>query len=232
MVFRRAIGRPLEVIGAVGGFDQFEQPSQYAVFVQQCDAIESLDDLCVQRLAVAARLRIEALGKELHQQPRRFRMLEQRVADELLFEAEQRLLHVTRVRAQDDDLTPLEAADQHEPVQRIIVGRAVPDAHEGFFEPLGYPRDVDRPSRAQFEVVDRNRARAAVDSVRLFADRAHAHVFERGNQLRQRQRLAEVEHAGEEHVFRIFGAAVEPHRQVALLAQPLHVLNVGHRRAR
>jgi hypothetical protein len=112
----------------------------------------------LQRGTVAAPLRIETLHEQLHQQPRRFGMLEKRVADELLFEAKQRLLHVARVRPQHDDLAPLEAANQHEPVQRIVVGGAVPDTHERFLEPLCNRGDVDRASGAQFEIVNRHGA--------------------------------------------------------------------------
>jgi hypothetical protein len=73
---------------------------------------------------------------------------------------------------------------------------------------------------------------AAVDSIRQLADCAHTHVFQRRYQFGERQRLAQMKNARKEHVFRIFGRAVEPHRQIALLVQLLHVLNVCHRRAR
>ncbi len=138
-------------------------------------------------LALMAGSRIEAGFEQLDQQAG-----QQRVAREGAFHVGLRERHaglqqVLAVATQHGDLAPMQAGSQHQAVEAVVLGIAVPDAGEGLAEGFIDAGGIDRAGgRLDLEVLHVHRRVVDRQAVRTLGDHAQAHVFHHRQRVRQR----------------------------------------------
>lgn len=173
----------LEEVRAQGRLDEGEEGPQDAVLVERGDLVQGPVELLqhgVHELAAGGLADGRHPGlEERDQQPGGVDVVAEGVLHVVLAEGGAGLAHVLGVRAQDDGLAPGQTGAQHEGVEVVVLGLAVPDRREGVLEALaGVVAEVAR-REPQTEVVDpRVRAVGAAQLVRALVGDLDAEALE------------------------------------------------------
>ncbi len=127
-----AVREALEEVGAQRGFDQRQVVAQDAVFVEVGHAVErgpdAHHDARLQRIAVFLERGVEARLEQRHQVGSDRGVRGQRLFDVGLAEGECTLLHVAGIGPQHGHAAPVQAGQQHQPVEVVVVVVAAPGA--------------------------------------------------------------------------------------------------------
>ena len=141
-------------VGAHGGIDQAKVAAQNPVVVEAGDVLEVGQHAFADRVD---RVRVELAGgieqrlEELHQLPGDMRVSHQTVVLVAARELGPQQLAILPVGTQDRDLAPREPPGDHQPVQPVRPGTAVPDRAERLADQLAQLRPgraARRPGRA------------------------------------------------------------------------------------
>ena len=148
----------------------------------------------------------------------------------VLGERRARLPEVLAVGPEDRDLTPRQAGAQDEAVEAVVLDGAAPRAGEGVLEDLLDLRGLELAVGPvdEAEVVDPDRGGARrLYLVRALVHHLDAHVFQKGQDARERDLIPQPEQLEPEEVLGLFYGVVEAHPQVVLGLQGLHAQDVG-----
>ena len=176
--------RPAAVrVGAHDRLDEPELVAQDAVVVERGDGVEVLEDVVAQRrlgLLVALARGVEAQLEELDELLGDVRVGRDHVELVALGEARADALAIAPQRAQDGDLTPVEARGDDQPVERVGLGLAAPDRGDAVGDALADLGQVERAvGRAEHaEVLHPGLAAPADEARRALLDDAQAEVLE------------------------------------------------------
>ena len=191
-----AVVGALVVVGAQGGVDQRQVSAQDAVVVQADHLVERAAQLLGDRRAALLRAgrerRVEPGLEQPHQEPGDRRVGVQHPLQVVLAELEPRLPQVPRVRAQHRDLPPAEVRVEHQAVELVVLGVALPQRGERRLEPgaqrVGLGVGHRAPPAADAEVVDPERLRGATELVRVLVEHLKPHVLQLRQHIGERQR--------------------------------------------
>ena len=152
----------LVVVGAQGGVDQRQVGPQDPVGVQAGHLVELAADLLGDGLAALGRaalpVRVEPGLEQPDQQPGDGRVGAQHPLHVVLAEAHPALAQVLRVGAQQGHLAPGQARHQHQGVEPVVLGLAVPQRGQRLLEDLLEAAGRGRRRGPQAEFVDPERA--------------------------------------------------------------------------
>ncbi len=187
-----------------------------------------LGQLCIQHRLVACRGRLEAGFEQFHDQAR-----QQRVAVEGAFHISLRERHadlqqVLAVATQHGHLAPVQAGAQHQAVEAVVLGVAVPDACEGVAEGgIGIGR-VDRADgRLDFEVLHVHRCIVDHQLVRALRHHAQAHVFHHRQHVGQRDVLELAVQLQAQAVDVVTAGGLQAQAQIVRTGQRVQLGHVG-----
>ena len=188
-----------KVVGAQRGLNHRREAAQHPVGVQTGQRVDVGGYRCgggLRGAAIRVTRRIKQGFEELDQRPRGTRIAVEHRLDVGLTVRKTRLPQVLRVRAQNDHLLPRQARAQHQLVEPVDLGAAVPDRGDGVGEPhrgripfgpfglfgnVAQHRDLELVDPHRKSVGPSNRERA------LF-EHDHAHALQHRQQLAQRCR--------------------------------------------
>ena len=188
-----------KVVGAQRGLDHRREAAQHAVGVQAGQRVDVGGDRCgggLRGAAIGVARRIKQGFEQLDQRPRSTRVAVEHRLDVGLAVGKTRLPQVLRVRAQNDDLLPRQARAQHQLVEPVDLGAAVPDRGDRIGEPhcgrvpfgsLGLVGNVAQ--HRDLELVDPHRQSVGPGHrERPLFEHDHAHGLQHRQQLAQRRR--------------------------------------------
>ena len=234
-----------EGVRAQGGVHERELVAQDAVLVERLDGVEVGHDLGAQlvgRLVGGAALRA-ASGRSphvaqlevAHELGRDVRLGRERLAVVLEAEARARPLAVDAVGAQQADLLPGEARDEHEPAQPVGVRLALADGQDGVREAVGHVVEVQRRAvgAEDAEVLHEGALVAARQARRPLVVHAQADHLERRQDVRQRDLAAAlVERQPGARPRAALGVLEADHELLVAGLELLEALDVGRRQPR
>ena len=237
-----AIGIGLVVVGAQRGLDQVQVATQDAVFVEHRDPVQGRDYglleallLVFQVLGAELARQVETGLEQAHQFAGDVHMVDQGAGDIAEIEAQANLLEVTGIGPQQRHVAPAHAGGQHQTVERIVLRRALTDAHEGFLQVVVELLDIDVQVLGVGEGKVVNPVLTAVPVAHVegeLAQHAQPEVFQNRQHVRQRQRRVGMVELAVQLPVPLGQWPVEAHHQRTLLAQLEQVLHVHHRRMR
>jgi hypothetical protein len=190
-------------------------------------------DVRILLLPVLAASRIENGLEQLVELAGKQRMADQRVGDVALSVRSAGLAQVTSIGAQHRDLPACQTRGKHQSVIGIIVAVPVPNGHEGVFEDnaVVLHRDFFAGLALDLHFVQPDDVAELVgdiDGIGQFADNAKAHVLEKRNAFRQRDRRTVVVDAQAGFLVRLSGRAEEIDVDGIFRREPGDALQVLH----